>query len=39
MATNPSATLLVPEGWTRHERGPLTELIAPEASGTQEIAD
>ena len=31
MATDPSATLLVPEGWTRHDRGSLTELVAPEA--------
>ena len=31
MATNPSATLLVPEGWTRHDQGSLTELVAPEA--------
>jgi CubicO group peptidase (beta-lactamase class C family) len=31
MATNPRATLLVPEGWTRHDRESLTELVAPEA--------
>ena len=29
MATNPSATLLVPEGWTRHDQGSLTELVGP----------
>ncbi|MFI4973660.1 MAG: serine hydrolase domain-containing protein [Caulobacterales bacterium] len=31
MATNPRATFLVPEGWTRHDQGSLTELVAPEA--------
>ena len=31
MATNPSVTVLVPEGWTRHDNGALTELVAPEA--------
>ena len=31
MATNPRATFLVPEGWSRHDRESLVELVAPEA--------
>ena len=31
MPTNPSVTVLVPEGWARHDEGPVTELVAPEA--------
>jgi len=37
MATNRSATLLVPDGWTRHERDSLTELVAPEADLLNEL--